>query len=337
MKNLQINKKQNIEKNLFVDFTRSFIYVIKNRFNQKSTHIIEKVFFSSFTIILTNIQKITYNQNLKLKNIQFYEITKIIIIQIFSKISKNNDIINRILKWINNIIFSHLQRIFNVNIKTKYCSKHFRKSIIIVFRKSQKKIYSFATSYKSITLFNIINKIMKFILIKRINYLTKTYDLLSRTYFEIKKNTFTKHVLHYMIKRIHSIWNKNKINVIMFFDVMKTFDNITRQKLLYNLKMKRLNEKLIRWINFYLNNKMTILKIDEYDIEWFEIFVNISQNSFMSSILFLFYNVSLLKKLKRRNIFANDFVDDVKLMIDNNIIEKCNEMIVKIYEKICVS
>ena len=56
----------------------------------------------------------------------------------------------------------------------------------------------------------------------------------------------------------------------------------------------------------------------------------------MLSILFLFYNVSLLKKLKRRNIVANDFVDDVKLIIDNNIIEKCNEMIVKIHEKICV-
>ena len=40
-----MNKKQNIERNLHVDFTRSFIHVIKNRFNQKDIHIIEEVFF----------------------------------------------------------------------------------------------------------------------------------------------------------------------------------------------------------------------------------------------------------------------------------------------------
>ena len=40
-----MNKKQNFEKDLFVDFTRSFIHVIKNRFNQEDTHIIEKVLF----------------------------------------------------------------------------------------------------------------------------------------------------------------------------------------------------------------------------------------------------------------------------------------------------
>ena len=176
----------------------------------KTLILLKNFFSSSSTIVLTNIQKITYNQNLKLKNIQLLEMTKIIAIQIFDKISEHDDIINKILKWINDIIASHLQRIFNVNLKIKYCSKHFRKSITITMRKSQKKIYSLAFSYRSIVLLNTISKIMKFILIKRINYLTKTYNLLSRTHFETRKSTFTKHVLHYMIKRIHSIWNKKK-------------------------------------------------------------------------------------------------------------------------------
>ena len=132
---------------------------------KKALILLKKFFLSSSTIILTNIQEITYNQNLKLKNIQFHEMTKIIAMQIFNKISKHDDIINRILKWINDIIASHLQRIFNVNLKINYCSKHFKKSITIAMRKSQKEIYSFAFSYRSITLLNTINKIMKFILI----------------------------------------------------------------------------------------------------------------------------------------------------------------------------
>ena len=263
--------------------------------------------------------------------------TKIIAMQIFNKTSKHDDIINKVLKWINDIITSHLQRIFNVNLKMNYCSKHFKKSITIAMRKSQKKIYSFAFSYRSIVLLNTINKIMKFILIKRINYLAKMYNLLSRTHFNVRKNTFTKHALHYMMKRIHSTWNKRKIIMIMLLNVMRTFDNITRQRLLHNLRMKRLDEKLMRFINFFLSNKMTILKIDEYDIEWLEIFVDTSQDSFMSSILLLFYNASLLKKLKRRSIFASDFVDDIKMKAKNHIFEKCIEIIIKTHEKICIS
>ena len=123
----------------------------------------------------------------------------------------------------------------------------------------------------------------------------------------------------------------------MFLDVMKAFDNIARLKLLHNLRMKRLDEKLMRFINFFLFNRMTILKTSEYDIEWLEIFIKISQDSSMSSILFLFYNASLLKELKRRNIFASDFVDDIKMMTKNHIFEKCFKIIIKTHEKCCVS
>ena len=148
----------------------------------KKTLILLKKFFSSFsTIILSDIQRVTYNQDLKLKKIQLHEMLKVIVKQISSKTSKNDDIINRVWKWINDIIASHLQRIFNVDLNENYCSKHFRKSIIIALRKSQKKFYSLAASYRLIALLNTISKLMKFILVRRISFLTKKHDLLSRT------------------------------------------------------------------------------------------------------------------------------------------------------------
>ena len=304
---------------------------------KKTLILLKKFFFSFSTIVLSDIQKVTYNQDLKLKKIQFHEMLRIIVKQISSKISKNDDIINKIWKWISDIIASHLQRIFNVDLNEDYCSKHFRKSIIIALRKSQKKFYSLAASYRFIVLFNTISKLMKFILVRRINFLTKKHDLLSRTHFEVKKVVSIEHALHYMMKRIHSTWNKKKIIVIMFLDVMKTFDNIARLRLLHNLRIKRFDEKLMKFIDFFLFNKMTILKTSEYDIEWLKIFIKISQDSLMSSILFFFYNASLLKKLERRSIFASDFVDDVKMMTKSNIFEECFKIIVKVHEKCCVS
>jgi hypothetical protein len=54
--------------------------------------------------------------------------------------------------------------------------------------------------------------------------------------------------------------------------------------------------------------------------------VNISQNSSIFSILYLFYNVDLLKFLKRsfRRVVAIDFVNDINILTYNaNITSNC--------------
>ena len=304
---------------------------------KKALILLKKFFFSPSTIVLTDIQKVTYNQDLKLKDIQFHEMTRAIAKQNSNKVSGDDDIINRVWKWISDIIASHLQRIYNVNLNENYCSEHFRKSVTIALRKPDKDIYSMTISYRPIALLNIISKLMEFILTKRISFLAKEHDLLSRTHFGARKVVSTEHALHYMMKRIHSAWSKKLIIVIMLLDVMSVFDNIARLKLLHNLRMKRLDEKLIRYIDFFLFNRMTILKTSEYDIEWLEIFIEISQNSSMSSIFFLFYNAFLLKALKKKNISTSEFVDDVKMLTKNHIFEECNDIIVKAHEEVCVS
>ena len=104
-----------------------------------------------------------------------------------------------------------MQRIYNVNLNENYCSKYFRKSIIIILRKSQKKFYSFVFLYKLIVLFNIINKFIKYIIIKRINFLTKKHNLLFRIYFEIKKkNIYEIRIALY--NRTYTRCIKQKIN-----------------------------------------------------------------------------------------------------------------------------
>ena len=63
---------------------------------KKALILLKKFFLSPSTIVLIDIQKVTYNQNLKLKNIQFHEMTRVIVKQNSSKISNDDDIINRI-------------------------------------------------------------------------------------------------------------------------------------------------------------------------------------------------------------------------------------------------
>ena len=48
--------------------------------------------------------------------------------------------------------------------------------------------------------------------------------------------------------------------IIFFFDVLKIFDNVFYERLLYNLKKKRISANLIRYIINFVNEKSTKLR-----------------------------------------------------------------------------
>ena len=171
----------------------------------KKVDILLKFFFSFFsTIDLIDIDSYEYTQDLVTRKITFNEILKIITYITINKVSKDDEITNDIFKKTITIIASHFHRIFNACLKESYCSKHFRDSIIITLRKSKKSHYFTIASYRSIALLNIMSKIMKFIVIKRINYSIETYNLLSITHIRIKKTMSIEHALHYIVERIQT-------------------------------------------------------------------------------------------------------------------------------------
>ena len=48
--------------------------------------------------------------------------------------------------------------------------------------------------------------------------------------------------------------------IILFFDVLKTFNNVFHEKLLYNFKKKRISANLIKYIINFINEKNTKLR-----------------------------------------------------------------------------
>ena len=74
-----------------------------------------------------------------------------------------------------------------------------------MLQKSRKKNYVELSSYKSIALLNILNKILKLIVFKRIQYVVKTL----KTFLNIQINVCKQHsmntILQFIIKKIHTI------------------------------------------------------------------------------------------------------------------------------------
>ena len=74
-----------------------------------------------------------------------------------------------------------------------------------MFKKPKKSDYTNLETYKSIILLNTIKKILEIIILNRIKYIIKTYNLFSNTQYDVRTDRVTKTVLQQITKKIYTI------------------------------------------------------------------------------------------------------------------------------------
>ena len=128
----------------------------------------------------------------------------------------------------------------------KYFSIYFKKMIIMIFRKLNKSNYIKSNIYQSIILENTIDKLLKSIITKLLNYLIKTFHLLSRNHFKDKSNQIIKNMIIILIENIYTIWKKEEIYFIIFINMINIFNNIHHDQFIHNLRKKLISSQIIK-------------------------------------------------------------------------------------------
>lgn len=67
-----------------------------------------------------------------------------------------------------------------------------------------------------------------------------------------------------MTERIYSAWNKKKVASALLLDVTGAFDNVLKDRLLHNLRQKRIDSRIVNWIQSFLTDRSTVLRINEH-------------------------------------------------------------------------
>ncbi len=139
-------------------------------FDEK-TKMFKNVFFStSSSIEFDDISKSFYFHFIEyFLNITKRKMLKIIKRIVLDKISNLDKIINKLLKIYVFIIMQLITSLFVVCIQQTYHSKTFKKVNIITLKKIDKRNYTISKTYRSIALLNIIDKILEFIMSKKIS------------------------------------------------------------------------------------------------------------------------------------------------------------------------
>ncbi len=143
--------------------------------------------------------------------------------------------------------------------------------------------------------------------------------------------------LQLIIKKIHIVWSdtRKKVVSLLSLNEKNAFNNIAHSRLLHDMKKRRVFRLLLKFVKNFLRNQHIMMTINDYTMMKHNMNVDISQDFLLSSILYLFYNVNLLKacdNIRLRTSFTN-FIDDVNILTYKKFM-KCNcKVLSEIYDR----
>ncbi len=142
--------------------------------------------------------------------------------------------------------------------------------------------------------------------------------------------------LDLLVDQVHIMWDCETEYVIFMLslDIIKAFDWVLHIKLLHTLKMRRMSSYIVKWARSFLKNRETLLIFNKRTSTMCEINADISQEFLISSILFLFFNASLIEKCKalRIKIEVLNFVNNINILVYDRFIEEICKTLSKTHD-----
>jgi hypothetical protein len=200
----------------------------------------------------------------------------------------------------------------------------------VVLRKPDKDDYTVPKAYRPIALLSTIGKIMDAVLARRLSYLVEAHHVLPDTHIGGRKLRSTEHALHLIIEKTYKAWNtgRGRVASLLLLDVSGAFDSVSHERLLHNLRTRRVDEKLVLWIASFLSDRRTRITMDGFTSEEQTISTGIPQGSPLSPILYIFYDAGLLETCELDfETTATGYIDDAAILAcGDTIAETCAKL-----------
>ena len=225
-----------------------------------------------------------------------------------------DEIPNVVLKMCAELITPYLLQIFQAALELRVYADQWRDITTCVLRKPGKPRYDIPKAYRPIALVNTIAKLFSAIVAEDIIHLTETYQLLPAHHFGGRPGRTTTDSLHLLVDTIKAAWRRKQVVSVLFLDIEGAFPNAVTERLLHNLRTRRIPETYVQLIYHMLTGRRNRLKFDDYTSEWFNLDNGIVQGNPLSMVLYLFYNADMIDIPRGRSEMCLGYVDDTALV-----------------------
>ncbi len=178
---------------------------------------------------------------------------------------------------------------------------------------------------------------MKFIIFECLQNIIKACNLILNTQMKVCKHRSINMTLQLIIEKIHIVWSdmRRKVVSLLSLNEKNAFNNVMHSKLLHDMKKRKVSRLFLEFVKNFLKDQCITIIINNYMMIKCSVNIDISQDFLLSLILYLFYNVNLLKAyddIKLRISFT-DFMNDINILTYKKFM-KCNcKVFSKIYDK----
>jgi ribonuclease HI len=221
-----------------------------------------------------------------------------------------DEITNRVLKKNLNALQAHLLALAQACMDTGHFPSAYKQSLTVVLRKPNKPDYTKPNAYRPIALECTIGKVLESIITELLSYLIETHDLLPANHFGSRPQRTTEDAMMVLSENIHRAWKRKEIYTVVFMDVAGAFNNVHHNRLLHNMKQRRIPHQLVRLVKSFLTERTTQLRFNGVTSAKINIEAGIPQGSPLSPILFMIYNAELLE-IPRATELALGYIDDI--------------------------
>lgn len=172
-----------------------------------------------------------------------------------------NSLWHKLIKLL--VVLHTLTAIFDVCIRIGYNPTHFQKSLTIFLRKAGDRDYQVAKSYRPVALSNTLAKFLEAVVARRISYTVKTEGLLPTGHLGGRRGISTDHAIQILLDGIKTAWgNGQPVVSLLLLDVSGVYDNVSHDRLLHDLKKRRLGQ-LVPWVRAFLTGRSTTIRMLE--------------------------------------------------------------------------
>ena len=221
-----------------------------------------------------------------------------------------DEIPNLVLQKCYEEIEDYLLRLAQESFEACHFPTIFKESMTLVLRKPKKPDYTKPNAYRPIALESTIGKVLESIMAETISYLTETHELLPPNHFGGRPGRTTEDAMMLLTENIHAAWKEGRIFSAVFMDVAGAFNNVHHQRLIHNLKKRKIPPQITRWVESFLQDRSTRIKFNGTQSTTFPTPAGVPQGSPLSPILFIYYNADLLD-IPHSDELALGFIDDI--------------------------
>ena len=280
--------------------------------NTQKTETLSKTFFPSPpSADLSDIPNTNYPEPVRTN----LNITSIQVKRAIEKLAPNkapgpDEIPNHILKRCLSTLEHHILALAQQSLATGHFPQPFKETTTLVLRKPNKPNYTRPNAYRPIALENTIGKVLESIMADHISYLCETFNLIPKNHFGGRLGRTTEDAMLILTESIYQAWKKGEIFSAILMDVSGAFNNVHHERLIHNMRKRRIPVEITQWVLSFLSNRTTQMRFNGITTSPIPTPTGIPQGSPLSPILYILYNSDLLDIPSRKQLGLG-FIDDI--------------------------